>query len=545
MGGIISKKKRDVDYATAKTDKLDHEDFSIGKYLAEGGSGKIFVGLRKSDGLEVALKFFGYVRGWEVDEKEIRDEMETMSSMNHIESVIRIYGYFMDSEAGFIPRKLHMKSFPVIVMELMRGGPLFGRLNYREKVSEKYLAKVFRSILIAVDQLHNEHYVHRDLKLENIMYVDETESSPVRVIDLGMSVKLAEGKSKFIEKTYLVGTPGCYAPESLINNEYSVKTDIWQLGCILYMLLSGLVPFHREKTEQITHRGYYKMEGKGWTGVSDKAKDLVHNILKRKSENRLNIKQILEHPWMKEATDASMDDEYKTRIKRLALRDKMQKFFQENNNLKQGNAERKQHLIDNVPLLKERSSVAQSEGEIPSKPPAELKKELSIFNGKLKNLKTMVVRRMSTDYDAKDSEIDYDAFVSLLDKCNLQELCSPAVFNIFDIGNTGTIDPKEFLITMLAFQPAVQQGGDDSDDAALYFEMFDIKETGYIDLDELKLAIKFLLFMGTDHPQDIPDVEEMFNAIDTAKDGRIELDEFKIFYKQLLSTQNSMSLRID
>jgi Ca2+-binding EF-hand superfamily protein len=319
------------------------------------------------------------------------------------------------------------------------------------------------------------------------------------------------------------------------------------------MLLSGLTPFHRDKLEQITHRGYYKMSGKGWTDISDSAKDLVHKILKRKSSSRLNIEQILAHPWMIEATESAMDTDYKTRIKRLALRDKMQKFFRESK-LSADNAERQQNLMKNVPLL---NTVSSEKVEHTGQKP-ELKKQLSEFNGKLKHLKTLVVTKMSTDSNElvknkdKDKEIDYESFVSMLNHCHLEELCTPAVFNIFDIGNTGTVDPKEFLMTMIAFRPIITQiapSGDESDDsdtdAQLYFDMFDINDTGFIDMDELRLAVKFLLFMGSDEPQDLPNVEEMFNTIDLAKNGRIDFDEFKIFYKQLLTSQNSLALRIE
>ena len=475
--------------------------------------------------------------------------MEIMSSMNHVESVIRIYGYFFDTPAGLVPYKVHKNyAFPVIVMEYMSGGPLFGRLNYSENVSEKYLANLFRSIAIAVSKLHEENFVHRDLKLDNVMFVDSTDQSPVRIIDLGMSGKL-NSDGVHIDKLYLVGTPGFYAPESIEKQEYSPKTDIWQLGCMLYMLLSGLTPFHREKLSQITKRGYYKMAGKGWTDISESAKDLVHNLLKRRPSHRPSIEEILDHPWMKEASEAKMDDDYKTRIKRLALRDRMQKLFCENK-LSDENAARQQSLIENVPMLKERSIIAHSVTTMSNRIVSE---EANEFNGKLKKLKTMVVRRLSTAEETpvniNHREINYDDFVAMLEKCNLEELCTPAVFNIFDIGNTGTVDPKEFLMTMIAFRPVMAepapQTSDSSDaDARLYFEMFDIKETGYIDMDELRIAVKFLLFMGTDEPQDLPDVEEMFNTIDLAKNGRIDFDEFKIFYKQLLQNKSCLAIQV-
>lgn len=536
-----------------------------------------------------ALKFFGYVHGWNVDEREIFDEMDIMASMNHVESVVRIYGYLCDTKVGLIPSKVCQQGLPVIVMEHLSGGPLFGRLNYQDVISEKYLASVFKAIVDSVGYLHAHRFIHRDLKLENIMYLNSSDHSPVRIIDLGMSTKLNED-DVFIDTQYLVGTPGFYAPESLTRQEYSVKTDIWQLGCILYMLLSGLPPFHRDRVSQITQRGYYKMEGKGWTDVSDSAKDLVQRVLRRDAALRLSVEEILAHPWLAgEAAATSMDTDYKTRIKRLALRDKMQLFFRESK-LSASNAERQSKLIANVPLLRVTSlSVKKQKSSAPTPPlprngssvnltdvvapevdpdfNPDLAREISEFGAKLKNLKTMVVRHMSLSVDGApvQHEIDYDAFVAMLHKCNLEELCTPAVFNIFDIGNTGTVDPKEFLMTMIAFRPFMAQGGlqvpgtpgslaggaeegggdlDCDAEARLHFDIFDIKETGYIDIEELRLAVKFLLFMGADEPQDMPNVEDMFHSIDLANNGRIDFDEFKTFYKHLLSHSNSFSVSV-
>lgn len=156
-------------------------------------------------------------------------------------------------------------------------------------------------------------------------------------------------------------------------------------------------------------------------------------------------------------------------------------------------------------------------------------------------------------------DIDYATFESLILQCGLPELATPQVFGIFDIGSTGTINLKDFLLTMLAFRPedeaaAAKKEGDEA--ARLYFDIFDINETGYINLEELKVAVACLLqdestpllVTGLDGTTTTSSIEELFSAIDVSKDGRIDFDEFKTFYETVLvysTTRRSITLAPD
>lgn len=96
-------------------------------------------------------------------------------------------GLFNDSASGVIPDKFpaYCSPYPVIVMELLEGGDMFNRISTRSCVTEHYLAETFLSSMWALRSIHERGYVHRDLKLDNLMLVQPTEPSQVKIIDFG------------------------------------------------------------------------------------------------------------------------------------------------------------------------------------------------------------------------------------------------------------------------------------------------------------------------------------------------------------------------
>lgn len=167
-----------------------------------------------------------------------------------------------------------------IVMELCSGKDLYSRDPYTEAEAKR----IMTSILEAVAYLHAKGIVHRDLKYENIMFIDETPNADIRLIDFGLSQKFATGEHLHD----FVGTVYTMAPE-LINGDYDEKADIWSLGVIAFMLLSSSMPFFGESRGAIINHilhGKYKFQSKRWQQVSTKAKDFVMSLLRRRPEKR-------------------------------------------------------------------------------------------------------------------------------------------------------------------------------------------------------------------------------------------------------------------
>ena len=96
-------------------------------------------------------------------------------------------GLFNDTADGLIPDKFpaFKSTYPVIVMELLEGGDMFNRISTRETVTESYLAATFQSAMWALRSIHERGYVHRDLKLDNLMLVSPDDPSQVKIIDFG------------------------------------------------------------------------------------------------------------------------------------------------------------------------------------------------------------------------------------------------------------------------------------------------------------------------------------------------------------------------
>ena len=131
----------------------------------------------------------------------------------------------------------------MIVMEYLEGGDLCNMVINRlkaEPVNEKFLAQKFRSAMEGLLTLHNEGFLHRDLKLENLVLTSSQDDAVVKLIDYGCLRHAPDGITKSVN---VHGTLAYIAPEtvntSLGQRTYSTKTDVWQAGCVLYILLSG------------------------------------------------------------------------------------------------------------------------------------------------------------------------------------------------------------------------------------------------------------------------------------------------------------------
>jgi serine/threonine protein kinase/Ca2+-binding EF-hand superfamily protein len=551
-------------------------DYAVKSYVQEGAMGKVFAAVRKTDGKKVAMKFFGYTTR-APHEADMEKEIQLLLSLRGIEGIVQLEGVFLDTVDGMLPGKKFKGEFPVIVMEMIEGGELFDRINNRSSVSESDLAEVFTHTIVALQSLHERKFIHRDLKLENLMLVNMAEDSKIKLIDFGMMVRIPPPQVSY-RTGQLQGTAGYYAPESITEHEYSYKTDIWQAGCILYCMLSGLPPYNPRYPKQITHHSYFPMTGDGWDSISDLAKDLIKQVLNKDRNERLSCEEILKHPWLRgKAPSTSLGPDYFTRIKHLVLRGKFKTFFLEND-ITEDNKSRRSKLELMLPFLSQADEVCEADDaevvETKRARAASNSEELQKFREKLVVLRAFMIQALvsqkkdessdwtpaATEAEAASSdmgsstlglpappaapvegEVDYHVFVDMLKRADLMELASPAVFNIFDIGKTRTIDLKEFLTTMLAFRPE----DTDTDAARLYFNIFDIQDTGFIDKDELRICLELLLMddssRGEGGAGSLPKVDEVFDTMDFTNTGSIDFNEFKTFYEAVLTATTMTS----
>lgn len=155
-------------------------------------------------------------------------------------------------------------------------------------------------ILSAVSYLHKNSIIHRDLKPENILLVSSADDTEIKLTDFGLAKKADhDGLKTFC------GTPQYFAPEVLrrkgtINGEgrYGTAADMWSLGVVLYILLTGTFPFDEDHLFDQIKTASYSLDGMEWRHISDAAKDLVQRMLRLNVKQRISVDDAMRHPWI-------------------------------------------------------------------------------------------------------------------------------------------------------------------------------------------------------------------------------------------------------
>jgi serine/threonine protein kinase len=539
----------------------DPRDFSVETFIQQGGSGRVYGGLWNKK-TPVALKFFGYTDR-EPNEKQIYEEIDLLQTLRGIDGIVQLQATFMDPPCGMVSGKYFKKSYPCIVMEMLEGGEVFEKIEASGAISENELALMFRGIILALDSIHKRRYIHRDVKLENLMFVNNSPHSPVKIIDFGMMVRLKKGKTIYRSPT-IQGTAGYVAPESLTYAVYSAASDIWQAGVCLYSMLSGFAPFHPKHPEQITEHTYFPMVGLGWDGISDAAKDLVAKILVKYPDDRITATEILQHPWVttEKAPRHILGSDYSLRIKHLGIRQKMKTFFVEND-IKEHRL-RRDNLKSLLPALQDQQMndfiISQSDDDSILDLPR-LDRSYSMdsstscsgeeFSGKVKTLKTVVMNKIVDRTDSKDSGSPMGSSGSPMvnspvgsppsNQHNLLDLNLSFDFGErsslnFSFGEEGVVGGggggSNWEIDYLTFVNVMCESGLSDLANHQVFGIFDSKGTGIINCKDFLLTM--LAFIpeedssSSENDEDSSPARLFFNLFDINDYGYIGMDELTL-----------------
>jgi len=189
------------------------------------------------------------------------------------------------------------KDFIFLVLELVTGGELFDRIVERGNYSEKDASSIVNQILQAVQYLHSQGIVHRDLKPENLLVRDTTDSNiHIYVADFGLSRMFDDNQSL----TTYCGSPEYVAPEVLSCVPYGKPVDLWSVGVITYILLTGFLPFY-DKNHAILFEKIQRVEY-NWDDcpeVTPTAKHFIQHLLVLDPAKRYSVESALNHPWVK------------------------------------------------------------------------------------------------------------------------------------------------------------------------------------------------------------------------------------------------------
>ena len=162
-----------------------------------------------------------------------------------------------------------------IASELCEGGELFDKILELEKFSEFDAADIMCQVVSAINFMHKKKMAHRDMKPENILLTSKDSTRyEIKVTDFGFSCFYDPGK----KLSLALGTPRFMAPELVMGMSYNESVDIWSIGVITYMLLSGRFPFNGNNDnairDQITRREV-DTDKSFFDATSQEAKDFI------------------------------------------------------------------------------------------------------------------------------------------------------------------------------------------------------------------------------------------------------------------------------
>eukprot|EP00359_Climacostomum_virens_P005659 CAMPEP_0204915614 /NCGR_PEP_ID=MMETSP1397-20131031/13574_1 /ASSEMBLY_ACC=CAM_ASM_000891 /TAXON_ID=49980 /ORGANISM="Climacostomum Climacostomum virens, Strain Stock W-24" /LENGTH=713 /DNA_ID=CAMNT_0052087731 /DNA_START=29 /DNA_END=2170 /DNA_ORIENTATION=- len=253
------------------------------KALGEGAFGEVFKVRHKETQSEYAIKVISKDKVRSANMlQQIRREVRIMYALTHAH-IIKLYNHFEDDRNFYL------------ILELAAGGTLWHRMARFGSFDEATAAQYLREVILAVEYLHSRDppVIHRDIKPENLLLDKEGRDGRIKLADFGWSNFFNDSRCR---KTYC-GTLDYLAPEMIKQQGHGTTLDIWNLGVLLYEMLTGDAPF-KASTQQAMFEKILRVKIEFPKSFSPLAKDLVLRLLRANPEERLSIEELQRHAWM-------------------------------------------------------------------------------------------------------------------------------------------------------------------------------------------------------------------------------------------------------
>ncbi|KAK9800898.1 hypothetical protein WJX73_008296 [Symbiochloris irregularis] len=440
------------------------DNYLLGRILGKGAFGTVYVATNRKTSHAYACKSIDKAKlVSEEDRQDIQREVDVLNLVGQHPNVAELYHVFEDA------KHVHL------VLELCKGGELFDRVVSKGTFTEKMAADFFRTMVTVVEHMHQLGIMHRDIKPENFLLTTEDDSAVIKLADFGLSTYYKPGQ-RFNQ---IVGSAYYVAPE-VLRRDYSFEADMWSLGVILYILLSGLPPFWGDTEEDI-----FKMVLKGdvdfktapWPNISAEAKDCVRKLLTMNPKQRPTADKILQHPWLKQqgaAPDKPIDNIVLTRMRKFAAMNKMKQaaLCVMAKQLQPADIEGLQQLFKTIDT--------DNSGTITVD---EMKAAIAKMGNKVQDADLLEVMN-AADLD-KSGTIDYEEFIVAtinLSKLEREAGCHEAFLH-FDTDGDGVITRQEI-------RQALISRGITEDEISTMLDQYDINKDGSIDYAEFQAMIR-------------------------------------------------------
>ncbi|RWS02096.1 serine/threonine-protein kinase D1-like protein, partial [Dinothrombium tinctorium] len=279
----------------ASNDQKNQNNFDISlqyqifpdEVLGSGQFGIVYGGVHRTTGRAVAIKVIDKLRFPTKQEAQLKNEVAILQNIHH-PGVVNLEKMFETPERIFV------------VMEKLKGDMLEMILSSeRGRLSERVTKFLIYQVLVALRYLHSRNIVHCDLKPENVLLSSDEEFTQVKLCDFGFARII--GEKSF--RRSVVGTPAYLAPEVLRNKGYNRSLDMWSVGVIIYVSLSGTFPFNEEEdiNDQIQNAAFMYPPNP-WKEITTEAIDLINNLLQVKTRKRFTVDKSLNHTWLEDYT---------------------------------------------------------------------------------------------------------------------------------------------------------------------------------------------------------------------------------------------------
>ncbi|XP_037606427.1 serine/threonine-protein kinase D3-like isoform X2 [Sebastes umbrosus] len=253
--------------------------------LGSGQFGIVYGGKHRKTGRDVAIKIIDKMRFPTKQESQLRNEVAILQNLHH-PGIVNLECMFETPEQVFV------------VMEKLHGDMLEMILSSeKSRLPERLTKFLVTQILVALRHLHFKNVVHCDLKPENVLLASADPFPQVKLCDFGFARII--GEKSF--RRSVVGTPAYLAPEVLRSKGYNRSLDMWSVGVIIYVSLSGTFPFNEDEdiNDQIQNAAFM-YPSNPWKDISEQATDVINNLLQVKMRKRYSVDKSLSHPWLQD-----------------------------------------------------------------------------------------------------------------------------------------------------------------------------------------------------------------------------------------------------
>ncbi|XP_007425871.1 caM kinase-like vesicle-associated protein [Python bivittatus] len=313
FGCVTLGDKKDYNQPSEVTDRYD-----LGQVIKTEEFCEIFRAKEKSTGKLYTCKKFLKRDGRKV-RKAAKNEIIILKMVKH-PNILQLVDVYVTRKEYFL------------FLELATGREVFDWILDQGYYSERDTSNVIRQVLEAVAYLHSLKIVHRNLKLENLVYYNRLKNSKIVISDFHLA-KLENGLIK-----EPCGTPEYLAPEVVGRQRYGRPVDCWAIGVIMYILLSGNPPFYEEMDEDDYENhdknlfrkilaGDYEFDPPYWDDISQAAKDLVARLMEVDQDQRITAEEAISHEWISgnAASDKNIKDGVCAQIEKNFARAKWKK----------------------------------------------------------------------------------------------------------------------------------------------------------------------------------------------------------------------------